>query len=228
MMNSASPGDSLGDYKAMASGVQGDTRYEWLEFGEAHDGVWTLNALAIGITAPQATEYASRVATSRTKYDAMIAAREAAKAATEAWYNASFAMKDYGASLISLIRGKAENTGDANVYVLAQIPAPATPQPAGPPTDATAMTAELTNLGNVQLKWNGTLFARQFFSVWRKLNGETDWTQIGVIAAKAFLDENVPLGTQWASYLVRAHRGTQVSQGSEPVTILLYSQQQAA
>ncbi|MFY9234384.1 MAG: hypothetical protein WAO58_07980 [Fimbriimonadaceae bacterium] len=90
--------------------------------------------------------------------------------------------------------------------------------------DHEALSATLTNLGNVQLAWDGSIAASQYFTIWRKLFGEADWSQIGSCRAKKFLDVNIPIGTQSASYLTRAHRGSEVSQGCEPVTILLSSQ----
>lgn len=54
---------------------------------------------------------------------------------------------------------------------------------------------------------------------WR---GELDADRL--LPSEEILDENIPIGTQWASYMTRAHRGSEVSQGCEPVTILLSSQ----
>jgi hypothetical protein len=159
----------------------------------------------------------------------MVAAPNAAKAATQDWSSASNAMYNNAAVLILAIRSFADGSDDPlTVYAKAEIPPPAAPSPAGPPTDCTDLSAELTNSGNVELKWKGTLAKGQFFSVWRKLAGETTWSQMGSIAAKAFLDTQVPEAITGAQYQVKAHRGSQVSQGCEPVAIIFGTVQLAA
>ena len=213
----------------MASPIQGTTRTEWLTFGEAHGTLWKTDFASIGITEPQGTAYSVKVDAARDAYDAMIVARDAAKAATLNWYTKVDAMKENGAMLLGLIKGYADTQADPNaVYIAAQIPAPATPTPAGPPTDCTALVATLTNSGNVELTWKGTLRSGQFFSVWRKLAGETTWTSMGSVAAKAFIDTQVPEGTGGGQYMVKAHRGSLVSQGCEPVGIIFGTLQVAA
>jgi hypothetical protein len=52
--------------------------------------------------------------------------------------------------------------------------------------------------------------------------------QVGTVAAKKFTDLVVPSGIVAATYQVKAHRGSQTSAGSEPVTVLFGSQQQQA
>lgn len=201
--------------------IQGKLKTDWLSFGEAHDTVWTANAVAIGLTVIQAGAYTTKVASARAKYDAMIVAHNAAKTATQQWYDAAVDMRDNASMLLGIIKGFADTQADPNaIYALAQIPPQSERTPAGPPTDCTNLTLELTNQGNVQLSWTGTLRQGQFFSVWRKLAGETKFTQIGSVATKAFLDDQVPQGTQYAQYQVRAQRGSLVSQGCEPATIL--------
>ena len=74
--------------------TQGQNRYDWLEFGESHNPVWATNAVAIGLTVAQTTNYTAFVES----------AREAAKAATQAWYDAAGKMKENGSGLISAIR----------------------------------------------------------------------------------------------------------------------------
>lgn len=214
-------------------GVLPNSRLARVEFFEAHDPVWAATAPGpgvgtIGLTSAQVTAQVTKVTDARTKYNAMIAAREAAKAATLAFYNSEDAMTLSGAGLISTIKAFAEATVNPNVYVLAQIPAPAAPQPYGAPTNPTAVGAFLENDGSVTLSWKGTLFGGQFYSIWRQLWGSQDWVQVGTVAAKKFTDAVVPAGIVAATYQVKAHRGSQASAGSEPVTVLFGSQMQQA
>ena len=151
----------------------------------------------------------------------MIVARQAAKTATSDFYAAAKSMHESGQALLSLIRGYAATQADPQVvYSAAQIDGPATPVPAGAPTDCTELSAHLNNDGSVLLTWKGSLAAGQFFSVWRKLSGETKWTQMGSIAAKAYTDTEVPEGITGGQYRVVAHRGTQKTFGCEPVGII--------
>lgn len=211
----------------MAS-IQGTTKLQWLTFGEAHDTVWQTASTTIGITEPQGDAYVAKVTAARTKFDAMVAARQAARNAIQDWYTAAQAMHEDAAMLLGLIKGYANSQADPNaVYTLAQIPPPAVPQPAGPPVDCTALTADLTNFGNVELNWKGTLANGQYFSVWRQLSGEANFSMIGTVRAKTYLDEDFSGASKTsASYIVRAHRGTQVSQGCEAVTILFIPAQE--
>lgn len=220
------------EWKAAVKGVkpmQGDTKTEWLTFGEAHDSVWEAAPPTIGLTLVQAEAYTDLVRDARTKYDLMIVARNASKAATQNWYTAANAMRDNASNLITIIKGFANTQADPNaVYSAAQIPPPAVPTPAGPPVDCTDLSAELTNSGNVELSWKGSLSSGQYFSMWRRLASESDYTLIGTVAAKKFLDTELPPGAAWASYQVKAQRGTQISQGCEPVSILFGALQMAA
>lgn len=209
------------------------SRLSRVEFFEAHDPVWTATTGGpgvgtIGLTGAQCTTQTTKTSDARTKYNAMIAAREAAKAATLAFYNSEDAMALNGAGLISVIKAFAESTANPNVYVLAQIPPPSQRQPYGPPTNPSDVNAFLENDGSVTLSWKGSLFGGQFYSIWRQLFGQTEWTQVGTVAAKKFNDALVPAGIISASYQVRGQRGSQSSPGSEPVTVLFGSQQQQA
>jgi hypothetical protein len=201
--------------------IQGNTRSQRLAFGEAHGLLWKTGFASIGITEPEGTAYSVKVEAARTAYDAMVLAHNAAKAATLNWYTKCDDMSDDASILLGKIKSYARAQADPNaVYVAAQIPAPAAPVPAGPPTDCTDLTANLNNDGSVSLAWKGTTRSGQFFSVWRKLAGESAWTQMGSVAAKAFTDTEVPEGITGGQYVVKAHRGTQTSFGCEPVGII--------
>jgi hypothetical protein len=204
-----------------------DSRIGQIEFYEAHNPQWTAKASSIGLTAAQMTTLTSLTNAARAAFNVAEATRNAAKSATQDYYAAVSAMANLGSSYISQIRAKAETTNDPTVYSNAQIPPRAAPTPAGPPTNATNVTALLENNGNVQLNWRGTVSQGQFFSIWRKLAGQTTWTQIGSVAAKSFTDTGVPAGTTFAYYQIKSHRNSQVSSGSEPVVLLFGAQTQS-
>lgn len=208
--------------------ITGNTRLEKIEFYEAHLAPWNTNAAAIGLNPAMITQITTDTNAARAAYNAAIAARNASKAATQAYYDAVGVMAEYGSSLISTIRAKAENTADPTVYTKAQIPPPAPPTPAGPPTDATNLRATVQNDGSVLLQWDGTVRNGQFFSVRRQLGGSTAWANLGSVRVKSFVDSTLPAGSAAAVYQVFAHRGSQTSAGSEPLIVYFGSESQAA
>lgn len=206
-----------------------NNKTEGLEWAESHEGLWLLNFAAIGLTNAQATAFKTASDAMRTKFDAAIAARQAAKAKTVELESAWQALKDEASEAISLIKAYAKTQADPlAVYAAAQIPPPAQPQPAGPPDTPVAVTGFVDTDGTVVTSWNGTLAYRTFFSVWRKLPGETGFTQIGVAGEKTFTDFAVPQGSAWAQYQIKAHRGKYSSAGSEPLTVLFGVEMQQA
>ena len=101
-----------------------------IEFYESHLLPWTTNVLAIGITASSISDLATLTSEARTAYDGHVSATAAARAATADFYDKVAAMHGgagAGSDMIATIRAFAQSSGDANVYVLAQIPPPAIP-----------------------------------------------------------------------------------------------------
>lgn len=207
-----------------------DSKLARVEFFEAHIAAWVTGAgtNSIGLSVAQTTALNTEITAARAAYDAMIIARDAAKSATQAFYNAEAEMSELGSALIATIKAFAEATANPNVYVLAQIPPPATPSSAGAPTNPTDLGAFLENDGSVTLTWKGSLSHGQCFSIWRQLHGTSEWAPVGFLRAKKFTDNSVPQGIVAATYQIKAHRGTQISAGSEPVTVLFGSQLQLA
>src|SRR4051812_12894699 len=111
-------------------GLIPDTKAGKVAFYGSKIAPWTTNAVAIGTTAGAVTALDALLTTAQDKLAAQTAAQEAAKTATAAADNAVEALAVAGANIIADIRAKARNSADpANVYELAQIPAPATPTP---------------------------------------------------------------------------------------------------
>jgi len=123
-----------------------------IEFYENHVSPWSSNAVAIGTTAAEVTALQTKTTAARDAYNDALSARDAAKAATLAFDNAVAAMADAGADIIKQIRAKAATAG-TSVYVLAQIPAPATPTPVGPPGTPYDFGVELLGDGSLELRW---------------------------------------------------------------------------
>lgn len=184
-----------------------------IQFFEDHITPFTTNAVAIGITTTEVTDLGTRAAAARTAYDAQQAARQAAKAATEAFDNAVVAMGVAGAALLKKIRAKAEQTGNRNVYTLAQIPAPPTPSPRAAPGTPTDLKVELDGNGALVLKFkcknpdgaNGTMY-----QVYRATGAATEFTYLGGAGERKFVDATVPAGATRLTYQIQGVRSTAV------------------
>lgn len=188
---------------------------------------WTANAVAIGLSALQVTALQTKITAAQTALTNANAARAAAKNATQALDAAIMAMRRNGMALIATIKAKALAVGDPNIYTLANIPPPTSGSAVGPAPQPTNLTAEIDNLGGVVLRWKGSLANGTFFTVWRRLQGQTAFTQIGSVVSKTFVDTTIDPGTVSATYYVVAVRSGGASPASEPITVL-FSAQMAA
>lgn len=200
---------------------------EIIQFFEQRSAAWTLNAAAIGLTPAEMTAFTPLITSSRTAFTNSETARQASKNATVTLDANMLSLVNQGSALIAKIKAFAEATNNANVYVLSSVPPPADPTPAPDPTPPSQVSASINNDGNVVVRWKATKVNGDFFSVHRMVPGGS-WTSIGSVNAKTFTDNQVPVGAAWVQYQVRSHRGTLVSEGSEPIVLLLGTMQQAA
>ena len=181
-------------------------------FYENHISPWSLNSVAVGTTAAEVTALQTKTEAARDAYNAAIAARDAAKAATLAYDNAVAAMADAGADIIKQIRAKAATAG-SNVYVLAQIPAPAIPTPVGPPGTPFDFSVELLGDGSLELRWkcnNPAGSAGTMYQVYRRIGpgGAGEFVYCGGNGSKKFLDATLPAGSAGVTYQIQAVRST--------------------
>ncbi len=65
---------------------------------------WAAKASAIGLTAAQVTELATRLAAAEASFDTAVASRIASKNATVNFYNDTDDLKSYGADLVKVIK----------------------------------------------------------------------------------------------------------------------------
>lgn len=148
------------------------------------------------------------------------AARLASKAATLELSEALEIVNQLGGGYIKTIRGKAESTLDNSVYVKAMIPPPTAPTPSGTPNQPTALSAFIDDEGGVNLGWNGSTRYSTYFTIWRKLPGESSFAIIGTVGGKKWVDNTVEAGTPYALYYVKAHRGNKVSIASLQANVI--------
>src|SRR4051794_26727586 len=136
----------------MGSSIVPNTVTDKISFYENHTTPWSANAVAIGTTATAVTDLTTKTTAARAAFNAQQAAQDAAKAATLTLKNALDAMAIAGSNIIQQIRTKAATAGDS-VYVLAQIPAPATPSPVGAPGTPMDFKVSLGADGALTLQW---------------------------------------------------------------------------
>ncbi len=194
-----------------------------IEFFEQHLPVWAADPASIGLDAGLVSDLAVRTAQARTDYEAALAIRNSAKAATETQNSSVSFMYDLGADLVKTIRAFAETTDDDSVYAAAQIPAPSPPTPTGPPEMPTNVTADVNNFGYVVISWKASRAVGTQFILQRQLqpiDGPPQaWTYAGSSTTNDYTDTTVPTGFAGVSYRVYAQRAGGTSDVSTPTTI---------
>jgi hypothetical protein len=172
-----------------------------IEFYEAHLAPFAANAAAIGLAPAAVTALSTATLAARAAYNAHQSALEASKAATQAFYDKVKAMHSgpgLGADMIQTIKTFAQTTNNPNVYVLAQLPAPAAPGTAPPPGTPFDFSIALLQTGAIELKWkcnNPEGTQGTIYEVRRKLNGPaTDYQFVGATGIRTFVDDSLPLG----------------------------------
>ena len=181
-----------------------------IEFFEQHLPVWSVDPAAIGLDALQVTQLATDTAAARADYEATLAARNAAKASTEARNTSVGTMYDLGADLVKTIRAYAQTTNDPGVYVAAEIPAPSPPTPVGKPAAPTDVKAEINAFGYGVVSWKGNRTGGTFYILERQLTPLTGdpgpWTYAGSSATNDYTDTTIPVGNKAVTYRVYASR----------------------
>lgn len=194
-------------------GIVPTVRLEKIEFYEAHIAPWTANATQIGLTALSVTNLGTLTTAARAAYNAHLAAQEAAMAATANFYDKVRIMHGgagAGADMIQTIKTYAQTKNDPNVYVLAQIPAPAVPGTAPAPGTPFDFTIGLLQDGSLELKWkcnNPSGTVGTLYEVKRQIGGGA-MTFVGASGVKSFIDDTLPTGSSPCTYQITAVRST--------------------
>jgi hypothetical protein len=183
---------------------------ERIQFLENHLATWSTNATAIGSSAAEITALTTKVSAARAGFDDQQLARDAAQTATLNYQLLVRTMRDAASDLIKKVKSKAATDGD-NVYVLAAIPAPATPSPVGPPGTPSNFTVELAQNGAITLKWkcvNPVGAAGTIYQVSRRIGASGEFGFVGASGRKKFVDATLPAGSGPVTYQITAQRST--------------------
>jgi hypothetical protein len=178
---------------------------------------WSTNAVAIGTTAAAVTDLTTKVTAAQTRIAAALAAKEAAKNATA---DADLAVGDMaraGAAIIQQIKAKAAVSGPA-IYILANIPAPATPSPVPPPGTPTDFKAALNPDGSHKLTWkcpNPPSAPGTIYQIARRIGASGTFSALTSVGTRALTDTTVPAGTASVCYRITAVRSTTTGLAAE-------------
>lgn len=194
-----------------------------LEYFESHalaGGPWLehagLGPSQIGVTLAEVESLEGLTQEARAAYDAMLAARNAARSATQRWYDAQRAMRTKGSAVIKAIKAHSAVLNDPQIYTLAKLAEPKTPSTPGlhPPPMPTEVSTSVQPDGAVEITWRARAARGTSFEVWRQASDERPqrpFVLVGVATglgghATRFVDETLPLNPGRQLYTVRALR----------------------
>jgi hypothetical protein len=169
---------------------------------------WAAHTVDIGLVAGDVTSLNTKAQAARAAYNQQQATKNAARAATLALREAIAALAFGGSEALKKI--KAKGMTDPNAFVLAEIPAPATPSPVGPPGTPSDLKVELLPNGALQLAWkcaNPAGAGGTIYHVYRKI-GAGGFVFLNTVGPKKFMDATVPAGTTQVIYQITAVRST--------------------
>lgn len=194
-----------------------DTKLTQLEYFEAHNSIWTANAVAIGLTAAQMTDLTGKTASARKAYNNLLAARTAAKNATQTWYDTYTQMAGAGRDDIRLIKAFADSQANPmTVYTIAQVEPPAPPSPA--PIPGTPDNFKITinpATGDLSLAWKCVGDGNAIYIVSRQFANQTSPMFLGGVGVKTFTDTTIGAisgASLPVNYFITCQRGTMSGQ----------------
>lgn len=205
-------------------GVLPKKTIDLIQFCETHNTVWeSAPPTAIGLTAAMVLSLKNLTETARGSYSSAETVRSASRAATQTLNNDAELLRTGAADLIRQIKAFAElQANPTDIYSAAEIPEPQPPQPLGPPGQPGEFTVGLEPTGAITLRWkaaNATPSTGTFFTVSRKLFGQSMFTVIGTVGMKQFTDSTLMQGTAGATYQVQPVRGDVFGTASVPVGV---------
>ncbi|CAN5831080.1 hypothetical protein BH11PLA1_BH11PLA1_01510 [soil metagenome] len=190
-----------------------------LVWGNEHAPVFATNAVAIGLTAAQATAFTTANTKLQAAWGLYGKAKNDLKAAADDWKEARTDFRTLAAADVALIKNAASRSAKpSTIYTLAQIPEPTPRSPSVPPSAAENLRASLdTETGTLTVRWsasqpkgvNGVVYTVQ-----RVIGSGSTFTSVGVTGTKSFIDLALPVGTSRVQYRIVAQRGSLVSPAS--------------
>jgi len=177
----------------------------------------------IGITQAMADAFNTAVGQADSSLTAMQQAKQLAENRTSEKDNAFAAMEEQLEFLVPTIDAYAKASDDPGVYTRAGIDAPKKPAKRGAPPVPTDLRADVTNGGDVVIRFACTTGGGAFFEIQRRLTAldgmVQTWQPLSTTTEKVFSDSAVPAGYRSVDYRVRATRTNgKASEFSESAT----------
>lgn len=179
-----------------------------LEFAAQHADLWDGSPTSVGLSAATVTLIKNANELATMNYNDAQAARAGSKAATFTSDLSMDALRAVLGDAIKTIRAFAESTNNPLVYSAAQIPPPAPPTPALPPTQATNLGAAIETTGALTISWKPAASSTGYnsstknvvYTVKRRFTTDGAFTTIGVLPAvragtrgvTTFTDDTLP------------------------------------
>ena len=192
--------------RAVMAKVVPDSKPDMIAWYAERVDDWSANAATLGLDMAMITSLATYLENAQNAESSAFTARVESKAASVTYNNEATALREFGAGLVKTIKATAETSGDPNIYALALIPPPAPPSPAGPPEQPTNVTAQLLPGGGLRLTWKGSVAHGAYFSVYRRVAGESAFTLLKSPKDKTYDDTTIPAGTSSLTYFIQAVR----------------------
>jgi len=187
-------------------------RSAFVAWCSAHTSIFSSNDEAIGLTPAQALAFSTATTQAVAALNSAEMARQYFLATQDMMRTKLSALRGSASETVRSIRTFAENAGDSNVYVIAQIPPPAIPSPIPPPAKPGDLEVSLDPpSGAVTLRWkaaNPVGSAGTSYIVRRRnpaVAGST-FEFIGVTGSKKFVDGTFIAGPDAVQYTVQGQR----------------------
>ncbi len=199
-----------------------------IEYFEQRLPQWVADPASVGLTADQVAALALLVLDARSGYTAAQQGKQDTRNLIFTQDIAINSMMGLGTALVATIRAFADATGQldgdaafADVYTAANLSPFNAATPLAPPSPATNLQASLLNSGGIKLTWNGTTANGTVYSVWRRTNNETSFTQLATSGQRTYEDQTVPAGSTEVLYFLKTIRDELTSDDSESITVRL-------
>lgn len=194
-----------------------------INWATVHEDLWSTNAVAIGLTAAQATSFKNLVTTLDAANANAQQARQASKDATLTLNNAVSNIRTMGGALVNTIKAYAETTNNPNVYTLAGVSPDDAPGTVPAPVPPTEISAGVNSDGSLTLKWKASQpqgVTNVQYYVYRAVNGAQAFTLAGASGSeKTFIDTTLPYGLDRVDYMIQPRRGNVIGAQSNTFTL---------
>lgn len=171
---------------------------------------------AYGLTAAQATAYATVSSAFRTAYDVAKNPATRTKSNVQAKNDAKKTLQLNAAQLAKIIEAAPGVTNQQKLDLGLNVRK--TPAPLPPPGTPYEFKVSLNGNGDVELKWkcdNPRSATGTIYQIFRQINGVGEYEYVGGAGQRSFTDTTAPAGSKRLTYQVQAIRSTSAGPWAE-------------